>query len=176
MRLLRHLGLSAATVVTTALLCAAPAAAAVPVPLWGWGSGHPPYPIGRERVFDLVAHQTQFSFVDVGPPGPSQGDEFVISGDLLQGSAVVGHYGEVCTLTRVGPVVDSFDQQCVGTLTLPDGDITIQGLISVTAAGPEADINLAITGGTGRYRTAHGFVHAVPVDATDTSFTVHLIL
>ncbi|MGR3933096.1 allene oxide cyclase barrel-like domain-containing protein [Streptomyces sp. BRA346] len=173
MRLLRYLGLSAATAVTAALLCAAPAVAAVPVPFWG--NGHPPYPIGREQVFSLVAHQTQFSFVDVGTSGPSQGDEFVISGDLLQGSAVVGHYGEVCTLTRVGPVVDSFDQQCVGTLTLPDGDLTIQGLISVTAAGPEADINLAITGGTGRYRTAHGFIHAVPVNATDTGFTVHLI-
>jgi hypothetical protein len=173
MRHLRHFGLSAATAVTAALLCAAPAAAAAPTPV---GGGWPPaFPIGREQVFDLIAHQTQFSFVDVGTAGPSQGDEFVISGDLLQGSAVVGHYGEVCTLTRVGPVVDSFDQQCVGTLTLPDGDLTIQGLISITAAGPEADINLAITGGTGRYRTAHGFVHADLVDATDTAFTVHLI-
>jgi len=174
MRPLRHLGLSAATAVTAALLCAAPASAAdAPSPV---GVYWPPgFPIGREQVFDLVAHQTQFSFVDVGTAGPSQGDEFVISGDLLQGSAVVGQYGEVCTLTRVGPVVDSFDQQCVGTLTLPDGDLTVQGLISVTAAGPEADINLAITGGTGRYRTAHGYVHATLINATDTSFTVHLI-
>lgn len=51
----------------------------------------------------------------------------------------------------------------------------IQGLISVTAAGP-GDINLAITGGTGRYRTAHGFVHGGNVGPTDTDLTVHLIL
>ncbi|EFL21988.1 hypothetical protein SSOG_01700 [Streptomyces himastatinicus ATCC 53653] len=76
---------------------------------------------------------------------------------------------------RVGPVSDSFDQQCVGTLVLPDGDITFQGLISVTAAGP-GDINVAITGGTGRYRTAHGFIHAVITNTTDTNLTVHLIL
>ena len=139
------------------------------------GSGHPPYPIGRERVFDLVARQTQAIFIDVGTPGPSQGDEFVISGDLLQGTATVGTFGEVCTLTRVGPAPDSFDQQCVATFTLPDGHITIQGLISITAAGP-GDINLAITGGTGRYRTAHGFIHAVNANSTDTNVTVHLIV
>lgn len=110
----------------------------------------------------------------MGTPGPSQGDEFVISGNLLQGAATVGTFGEVCTLTRVGPAVDSFDQQCVGTFVLPDGQITIQGLISVTAAGP-GDIKLAITGGTGRYRTAHGFLQAVTVNATDTAVTVHLI-
>ncbi|MEU1802572.1 hypothetical protein [Streptomyces sp. NPDC019937] len=173
LRRLRHLGLSAATALTAALLCAAPAAAAASAPTGG--GGDPLFPGGRERVFDLVAHQTQFSFVDVGTPGPSQGDEFVLSGDLLQGSTTVGTFGEVCTLTRVGPVVDSFDQQCVGTLRLPGGDITIQGMISVTAAGPEPDINLAITGGTGRYRTAHGFVHAVSVTGLDTNFTVHLI-
>ncbi|WP_050799819.1 allene oxide cyclase barrel-like domain-containing protein [Streptomyces himastatinicus] len=63
----------------------------------------------------------------------------------------------------------------MGTLVLPDGDITFQGLISVTAAGP-GDINVAITGGTGRYRTAHGFIHAVITNTTDTNLTVHLIL
>ncbi|MFF7652306.1 hypothetical protein ACFZCY_21185 [Streptomyces sp. NPDC007983] len=172
-RHLRHLGLSAATALTAALLCAAPTAAAAPAP--AGGSGDPLFPIGRERVFDLVVHQTQSSAVDVGTSGPSQGDEFVLSGDLLRGSTTVGTFGEVCTLTRVGPAVDSFDQQCVATFRLPDGDITIHGLISVTAAGPEADINLAITGGTGRYRTAHGFVHAVNVTALDTNVTVHLI-
>ncbi|MEU0841841.1 hypothetical protein ABZ370_20565 [Streptomyces sp. NPDC005962] len=165
----RHFGRAAA--LALALVCAAPvAAAADPVP----GGGHPLYPGGREQVFDLVARQTQSSFVDVGTPGPSQGDAFIISGDLLQGAATVGTFGEVCTLTRVGPAVDSFDQQCVVTFVLPDGDITIQGLISITAAGP-GDINLAITGGTGRYRTAHGFVHAVNASAPDTNVTVHLI-
>ncbi|MFI0815576.1 hypothetical protein ACH4TX_02275 [Streptomyces sp. NPDC021098] len=173
MRPLRHLGLSAATALAAALLCAAPASAANPVPVGG--SGHPTHPTGREQVFDLIARRTQTSYVDVGTPGPSQGDEFVIRGDVLQGSAVVGHFGEVCTFTGVGPTPDAFDQQCVATFTLPDGDLTIQGLISITAAGP-ADAELAITGGTGRYRTAHGFVRGVNTNATDTAVSVHLIL
>jgi len=170
MRRFSHFGRAA--VLAIALICAAPvsAAAADPLPV----GGYPPYPTWREQVFDLVVRQTQASAIDVGTPGPSQGDEFVISGDLLQGTATVGTFGEVCTLTRVGPAVDSFDQQCVATFVLPDGQITIQGLISVTAAGT-GDINIAITGGTGRYRTAHGFVHAVNANSTDTAVTVHLI-
>ncbi|RNG38833.1 allene oxide cyclase barrel-like domain-containing protein [Streptomyces botrytidirepellens] len=169
MRRFSHFGRAA--VLAIALVCAAPvSAAADPLP----GGIYLPYPIGREQVFELVLRQTQFSFVDVGTPGPSQGDEFVLSGDLLQGAATVGTFGEVCTLTRVGPVADSFDQQCVGTLVLADGQITIQGIVSVTAAGP-GDITVAITGGTGRYRTAHGYVHATLINATDTGLTVHLI-
>ncbi|MFI0774320.1 hypothetical protein [Streptomyces sp. NPDC021212] len=164
MRRVSTLGLTAAAL-TTALVCATPASAA----------GHPGDHTGREQVFELVAHETQASFIDVGTPGASQGDEFVIAGDLLKDSATVGTFDEVCTLTRVGPDPDSFNQQCVGTLVLPGGDITFQGLISITAAGP-GDINVAITGGTGRYRTAHGFIHADNISETDTDLTVHLIL
>lgn len=51
----------------------------------------------------------------------------------------------------------------------------MQGRINVTTAGP-GNIDLAITGGTGRYRTAHGYLHAVNASDTETHFTVHLIL
>jgi hypothetical protein len=57
---------------------------------------------------------------------------------------------------------------------LSDGQITVQGVFTLSSSGP-GDITLAITGGTGRYRTAQGFVHAVNASATDTQLTVHLI-
>lgn len=50
MRRFKHLGRAAALAI--ALLCAAPVSAAAAPAL---GGGHPPYPIGREQVFQLVA-------------------------------------------------------------------------------------------------------------------------
>ncbi|MFI6849666.1 dirigent protein [Kitasatospora sp. NPDC050467] len=114
------------------------------------------------------------SSIDVdGSSGPSQGDEIVVSGDLISGSTTVGNYGEVCTLTRTAPL-DEFDLQCAGSLSLLQGQITFQGRFTVTAAGP-GDINLAITGGTGSFRAARGYIHADNVNATDTALTVHLV-
>jgi hypothetical protein len=43
----------------------------------------------------------------------------------------------------------------VATASLPQGQITVQGLIDFTDPGP---FTLAITGGTGAYRTARGEV------------------
>jgi hypothetical protein len=43
--------------------------------------------------------------------------------------------------------------QCVATLSLPKGQITVQGLVDRTGPMP---VTLAITAGTGAYRTAHG--------------------
>ncbi|MCW7991014.1 hypothetical protein XF35_38790 [Streptomyces platensis subsp. clarensis] len=128
MRHFKQVLLSAATGLSAILFCAPAASAA----------GADSFPPG-ETVFQLVAKQTQGTFVDVdGSSGPSQGDE------------------------------------CAADLTLPLGQLTAQGRFTVTAAGP-GNIDFAITGGTGRYRTAHGSVHAVNVSDTETNLTVHLI-
>ena len=49
----------------------------------------------------------------------------------------------------------SFTLQCVVTAELPKGQIAAQGLVTFLAATEEPS-TVAITGGTGRYRTAHG--------------------
>ncbi|MEV6318873.1 hypothetical protein [Streptomyces sp. NPDC051776] len=162
MRLFKLLGLGTATALATVVASASSAPAATPTPKTG------------ELTFRLVAKQTQISFVDVGVPGPSQGDEFVTSADLYRGSTKIGTQGGVCTLTRTAPN-DEFDEQCVNTLTLPGGQLTVQGLISVTSAGP-GDIDLAITGGTELYRRARGDVHAVLLNPTDTQLTIRLVI
>ncbi|MFI6448035.1 hypothetical protein [Kitasatospora sp. NPDC050543] len=166
MRPFKHLGLSAATGLAALLVCSSPASAVS-------DTGPAPESEAKE-VFQLIARQTQISNIDVdGSSGPSQGDEIVVSGDLLLGSATVGNYGEVCTLTRTAPL-DEFDLQCAGSLSLIQGQITFQGRFTVTAAGP-GDVSLAITGGTGFFRTARGYLSADNVSATDTQLTVHLI-
>ncbi|RXS80456.1 hypothetical protein EST92_17480 [Streptomyces sp. TM32] len=161
----KRIALSAATGIAALLFFPHPAAAAA-------GTGGDGYP--REEVFQLTAQQTQSSFIDVdGSSGPSQGDEFVISGNLLRSSVTIGTYSEVCTLTRTAPA-DEFDLQCAVDLALPLGQLTVEGRFTVTSAGP-GNIDLAITGGTGRFRTAHGTVHGDRVSDTETLITVHLI-
>lgn len=162
----KRIALSAATGFAALLFCPHPASAATGTS----GGNYPP----REEVFHLTAQQTQGTFIDVdGSSGPSQGDEFVITGNLLRGSVTVGTYSQICTLTRTAPA-DEFDLQCAADLALPLGQLTVEGRFTVTSAGP-GDIDLAITGGTGRYRTAHGTVHADSVSDTETQLTVHLI-
>jgi hypothetical protein len=64
--------------------------------------------------------------------------------------------------------------QCVATLSLPKGQITVQGLPTFTE-GP-ASFFLAITGGTGAYKTAHGQVKVVQVSDVESRLTLFLIL
>ncbi|MGA5565055.1 allene oxide cyclase barrel-like domain-containing protein [Streptomyces platensis] len=157
----KRIALSATTGIAALLFCPQPASAA---------TDH--YP--REEVFQLTAQQTQGNFIDVdGSSGPSQGDEFVVTGNLFRGTIPVGTYSQVCTLTRTAPN-DEADLQCAADLALPLGQITVQGRFTITSAGP-GNIDLAITGGTGRYRTAHGHIQATNVSDTETNLTVHLI-
>ncbi|MFE5119922.1 hypothetical protein [Streptomyces sp. NPDC056669] len=156
-------GLAAALCCGPLAVAAAPAAAATgPLP-----------PRHMEEVFLLTARPTQTNSVDVAPPGNSQGDQLIVAGDLLRSSVTVGRFDETCTVTRTSPM-DTSDLQCQITLSLSEGQLTLQGVFAITGAGP-GDITLAITGGTGRFRTAHGFIHAVNSSNTETRLTVHLI-
>lgn len=162
MRHVKRLGLGTLTALAAAFYCSPLASAATPGPLHG-----------QEEVFNLTARPTQTNFVDVAPPGNSQGDELIVTGNLFRSNTTVGRFDEVCTVTRTGPM-DTSDLLCQLTLSLAKGQITVQGVFTITSAGP-GDITLAITGGTGPYRTAHGYIHAVNTSNTETQVTVHLI-
>jgi hypothetical protein len=125
------------------------------------------------QVIHLVAKTVQQANLDLGEPGDSLGDQLVFSEDLFRDGKKVGHDGAVCTLVRLVPRV-SATFQCVATASLPEGQITVQGLPTFTD-GP-ASFSLAITGGTGAYKTAHGQVKAVEVSDVETRLTFFLIL
>ncbi|MFJ3231298.1 hypothetical protein [Streptomyces sp. NPDC086787] len=165
---MRRLGPVVVTGLAATLLCASQvsAAAAGSRPGGGGGGG------GKEETILLTARPTQSTFIDVPPPGTSQGDELVITGDLLQSGTTVGHFNEVCVITRAGD--DDSDLQCQVTLTLPKGQVTVQGVFEITGSGP-GDIALAVTGGTGEYETARGSVHAVSTSPDETRLTLHLV-
>jgi hypothetical protein len=94
-----------------------------------------------------------FTFVDVGPADDSIGDYTVINTPLLHPTShqQVGLESAVCTAIEAPPG----REQCVTTASFPAGDITFQG---VFVFEPPKPFVLAITGGTGAYRTAHGTV------------------
>lgn len=119
---------------------------------------------------------SQARLLDLGPHGPSLGDQFVASDTLFRSGARVGRVGRVCTLVRVSrtaPVTTT--SQCVATLALPRGQVAAQGLETSRDEGDVARSTLAITGGTGTYKTAHGELHRLDVAGQPTQLTLVLI-
>jgi hypothetical protein len=114
------------------------------------------------KIIDLTLLTVQEAVLEEEPPGPSLGDRFVFSDDVFSGDKRIGTSGGECTVTRVEPdplpagqEPTSATVQCIVTLRLPEGQITTQALVTFSAeAGPQ--FTVAVTGGTGAYRTAHG--------------------
>jgi hypothetical protein len=121
----------------------------------------------QKQTLRLVANETQFEFVDVGATGPSLGDQLVFAETLFRRGREVGTSGVVCTSTHVTPPYDVLTLQCVATLSLRNGQITLQGLIEVQGMDDPGPFSVAITGGTGAYRGAGG--EATIRDASDTT-------
>ena len=109
-----------------------------------------------KRTLRVVATEIQSEFLDLGAPGPSLGDELVISESLSQHGRDVGESGVVCTVTQVTPPYDVLTFHCVATLSLRRGQVTLQGLIEVQGEEDPGPFTVAITGGTGRFRGAGG--------------------
>ena len=87
--------------------------------------------------------------LDLGAPGPSVGDQQIISMDVFKGDKRVGESHVVCTTVRAGIV------QCDNVTSLPGGQIVAAGLVT-DAQEEQSPFTQAITGGTGYYRNAHG--------------------
>ena len=128
----------------------------------------------RHSVLHLTDRQTQNATIGAPNADSLIGLRFVGADDLFDGSRLVGHLGRSCeAVADLGEQGASF--QCIVTLALDDGIITAQALPTATEAGLE-DFDAAITGGTGAYRHARGFV-AVAVDTitdTESRLTVDL--
>ena len=87
--------------------------------------------------------------LDLGAPGPSVGDQQIISMDVFKGAKRVGESHVVCVTVRAGIV------QCDNVTNLPGGQIVATGLVT-DAQEEQSPFIQAITGGTGAYRNAHG--------------------
>ena len=125
----------------------------------------------------MNSHETD---LDLGGTGPSVGDRFSVFGDIYQDGERVGAGGYECVTLLFTPGPDpasepeALTDQCTASLSLADGQITAQGLVDRTGAVP---VTIAITGGTGAYRTAHGELETSgPSEARNEPLTPRLIL
>ncbi|MGW1587992.1 allene oxide cyclase barrel-like domain-containing protein [Streptomyces sp. NPDC002386] len=121
----------------------------------------------RAETIQLVAKQTQSHTVDTGRKGPSLGDQLITAEDLYQDGKKVGDHAVVCTYVHIGP--DAL--QCLGTFALPRGQITGQALLHLPSHSP---VDVAVTGGSGTYNGAGGYVHTVPAGTTERHLTFHI--
>ena len=104
------------------------------------------------RVIRLTARNAGLVFVENGKTGLNQGDRLVVAGDLLRGDEKVGQAGLDCVALRLEARGPTF--QCTSAASLADGQITFLALF--TAEPGVTSSVAAVTGGTGRYRTARG--------------------
>jgi hypothetical protein len=121
----------------------------------------------HSKEFELVGKQTQYEEIDLGKKGVSLGDERVVAEDLYRDGEKVGDHSVVCTYVQVEPGL----LQCLGTYSLPEGQLAGQALLHLPA--PQS-VDLAITGGTGAYHNARGYITTVPAGTTERHFSVHL--
>jgi hypothetical protein len=107
------------------------------------------------------------------PPGViSEGDESIINDQLTSthlvghgasaGYPIIGYDSGTCTFTRVSPdsqpsnsAFDTTLEDCAVTAFLPNGSITVQGVITTRSGAPQP-ATLAVTGGTGSFNGANG--------------------
>jgi Allene oxide cyclase barrel like domain len=110
---------------------------------------------GNGGDFELTGKTLAVEQVDLGKPGPSLGDQQVITMDVFAGPKRVGESHVVCTMVRVDAATHAFTAQCENVTHLPTGDIAATGLVT-SAQEEQAPFTQAITGGTGAYKQAHG--------------------
>ena len=109
--------------------------------------------------------------VDIGPPGPSQGDLFIFDQPLMNAERQdIGTNSGYCINTL--PAVHS---QCQWTLTFTDADGKTEGSIVVAGQEHEAGISVvAVIGSTGKYAGFTGEMSSQP--NPDGTFTQTLKL
>jgi allene oxide cyclase len=124
---------------------------------------------GRGLTIHVVERATSDTLIDNAPTGDSVGDTLAFGNAIYDSSntTTVGSDGGQCVRT-----VPGVSWECAWTTSLKDGQITVEG--PFLDAG---DSTLAITGGTGAFRSATGTMdlHARDAQGTAYDFTFHVI-
>jgi hypothetical protein len=110
------------------------------------------------EALDLTAQTEQFAVIDVGTPGPALGlgDQIISSDKVFRNGKAVGTDGVTCTVVKA--TTQALTCNWVMTIALPEGLLTLQA-IADGPTGPPTEptkVTFAVTGGTGRFRSAHG--------------------
>jgi hypothetical protein len=134
------------------------AAAALLVPAAGQGRAQ------DTVVVKVTSVSVKLVSKDKPPKGASKGDTVVFKDDLLNAAAQFGKKvgakvgADEGTMTFTSKTSAHF----TGSATLPGGTVTLDG--PVASASDGKSIVIPVTGGTGRYKNAHGTVLVGPGD------------
>ncbi|MFF0437641.1 hypothetical protein ACFYU9_36175 [Streptomyces sp. NPDC004327] len=119
---------------------------------------------GNTLDFTLYAKEIPGPGSNASGPPPKVGQVTTFADDLYKtkGGAKVGRDGVICGVVRVSG--DQADVSCVGTFVLnggPGGQLTAQTLITYdTTNQSPSGFDIAITGGTGDFKSAHGYIRS----------------
>ncbi len=121
-----------------------------------------------DETLALVEHATSDTVTDTGAKGDSVGDILTFANDVFDkdNAKKVGSDNGWCARTVVGKA-----WECIWTVTLAKGQITVEGPFYDTA-----DSVMAVTGGTGKYAKASGSLalHARNDKGTEYDFVYKL--
>ena len=114
------------------------------------------------HTLHVVEHALTDTTVDTGPKGDSRGDILAFANPVFDAAnqRQVGSDNGHCIRTVVGQAYE-----CFWTLMLSNGQLTVEGPFFDTR-----DSVLAITGGTGRYRTVRGEMRLHARNAQGTAY------
>ena len=120
------------------------------------------------ELLKVVERATTDAVTDTGAAGDSAGDILTFANEVFDAAnaAKAGHNQGFCVRTVVGTA-----WECWWTLSLPAGQITVQGPFL-----DKGDSVLAITGGSGKYASARGQMklHARNDKGTEYDFAYEL--
>jgi len=103
----------------------------------------------------LVVTAVQKSSAEVPNGGHLVGSRFVGDDDLMVDGRTVGRGIRSCEVVAPGAGPGNGTFQCLMTLSLGEGTLTLQATPVLSEVGLE-DVTAAVTGGTGRFRHARG--------------------
>ncbi|MFJ7243568.1 hypothetical protein ACIQWA_02860 [Kitasatospora sp. NPDC098652] len=106
---------------------------------------------GRVEVLELQVRNDQYEALDLGPAGPSLGDQDVYSGGAVQDGREVGRGGGTCQVVQIHGA--EVTKHCLLTIEVQGGSLTMQ---SLWTNGSGVPLDMAVTGGTGAYGSARG--------------------
>jgi hypothetical protein len=122
---------------------------------------------GHGRTLTVIEHATTDATTDTGATGDTAGDILTFANEVFNraDAHVVGTDQGYCIRVVAGK-----SYECNWTTSLAGGQITVEGPFLDAGDG-----TLAITGGTGRYRKARGFMKLHSLEnGTKFAFEFHL--
>ena len=166
-----------------AALASIGAGTAIAITASGGASGQSPAPVTfSKQTFTLQEKDTNdFGFLDnapktkIGKNGPrrvSPADQLVFHSKIVDAGKTIGGLYAHCTVVT-GGTFSKASSDCTATYELPTGKLFV-GVGGTKVFSDNADVNGAVTGGTGAYAGATGtFTSTNSSNAKDT-FTIYV--